>query len=159
MIKFNIMNKVKLVLGDWSGDGHSVSNTYIFNTNKSVEEIQQAYKDSCKLTGIQFNDCKDYTRLGLNWDHPELKWRRICVDYEESTLHHKTIEVLKGFGINIEEHDTNCLHDSNFKRILIDFIRLSLPDLIIEEVEDGIPYINGFWNDNLNVQFGYGLYT
>ena len=47
------MRKVKLVIGDWSGDGHGQSEEFVFETNKTVEEIGQAYKDSCKLTGLQ----------------------------------------------------------------------------------------------------------
>ena len=34
-----------LVLGDWSEDGHGRSQKILVNVNKSVSEVQQAYKD------------------------------------------------------------------------------------------------------------------
>jgi hypothetical protein len=36
-------------------------------------------------------------------------------------------------------------------------------DLEIEKIklweDKSIPFINGYWNDSLNAQFGYGLYA
>ncbi len=55
------MNKMYLVLGDPSQDGHSQYDKVLFEVNKTLEEVQQAYKDSCKLTGISFNHSYDYT--------------------------------------------------------------------------------------------------
>lgn len=43
-------------------------------------------------------------------------------------------------------------------------IKLSLPDLILEEAKfkrselKNIEPVNGWWNPELNCQFGYGLY-
>jgi hypothetical protein len=52
-------------------------------------------------------------------------------------------------------------YDDLFTEIWIWFVKLSLPENTILEkadVKDKIPVINGYWNKNLNVQFGYGLY-
>lgn len=38
----------KLVLGDWSDDGHGISKDFLFECNYDVHKIRQAYKDSCK---------------------------------------------------------------------------------------------------------------
>lgn len=45
----------KLVLGDWSKDGHKQSEDFLFDCNYDVHKIRQAYKDSCKKLGITFN--------------------------------------------------------------------------------------------------------
>ena len=47
---------VKLTIGDWSGDGHEKYDIFVYQVNYPVDIIQQSYKDSCKLTGIQFNE-------------------------------------------------------------------------------------------------------
>ena len=51
----------KLVLGDWSKDGHKQSEDFLFDCNYDVHKIRQAYKDSCKKLGITFNDGRNYT--------------------------------------------------------------------------------------------------
>lgn len=52
----------RLVLGDWSKDGHGYSKDVLIECNcNDVVDIQNAYKASCKKLGVQFNDDKDYT--------------------------------------------------------------------------------------------------
>ena len=46
----------KLVLGDWSKDGHKQSEDFLFDCNYDVHKIRQAYKDSCKKLGVAFHD-------------------------------------------------------------------------------------------------------
>lgn len=159
------MNKVKLIIGDWSGDGHERSDEVILSTNKTVEEIQQAYKDSCKLTGLSFNINQDYTELNLNYSHPEYTDRKIATDYQNNTISKLAEEILLKHGINVRDgyickpDDLVRIDDVNhFTKIWIKFVQLSLPDLILTPIEDDVPVINGWWNKNLNVQFGYGLY-
>ena len=162
--------RVKLTIGDWSDDGHGKSKEIIYESNKSIEEIQQAYKDSCKLTGLQFNTNQDYTELGLRWDHPEYDARHIATDYEdnvisklaEATLLKHGIDVWDGFDMKHFNKETDLVHidgPQHFCDLLIKFIKLSLPDLELEEIPNSIMSINGWWNENLNVQFGYGLFN
>lgn len=167
------MNKVRLTIGDWSGDGHEVSEDFIFESNKNVEEIRQAYKDSCKLTGLSFNHNEDYTGLKLGYDTE----RQIATEYEECTISKLAVEILLKHGIDVwkdfAEYELDFVPDDddfyiegseNFVGIWIAFVKLSLPDLIMEEASfkrselSSIPVINGWWNDSLNCQFGYGLY-
>lgn len=164
-----------LVLGDWSDDGHGKHDKILINSNIDVATIQQAYKDSCKLTGVSFNHNEDYT--GLNRHYQEAEEYQIATNYERSGIPAKALaELLKhGFRENFLENgkydfegwqetlakgeDLN--YDDLFVDIWIWFVKLSLPkDVVLEktDVEDEIPVINGYWNQNLNVQFGYGLY-
>jgi hypothetical protein len=162
--------KVKLLIGDWSGDGHGKSESIIFETNKTVEEIQQAYKDSCKLTGISFNHNEDYTGLNLKWNHPEYKDRKICTEYDSYEISRLAEKILKEHGIDVWEGFDEDAYDredelapvdgvDHFTELWVKFVKLSLPDLEMTRIsDDEIPVINGYWNKNLNVQFGYGLY-
>lgn len=160
--------KIKIPVGDWSGDGHGRSKDIIIGSNTPVEVLQQGYKDSCKLTGLQFNENEDYTGLGLKWDHPEFGDRRIAVEYQSSTvsklaekvLLEHGIDVWEGFDMNEFTPDDMVYIDgpTHFVQILLRFIKLSVPEFEYTIMEkDTIPTLNGYWND-MNVQFGYGLF-
>jgi len=153
------MNKMYLVIGDWSDDGHGKYDKLLVRVNKSVEEVQNAYKTSCLLTGISFNGNDDFTGRKRTWRSVE-KYL-IATDYEQfGTLHDETKEILKEFNcpciVDFEESASDTFPDLWFW-----FVKLSLPDLEYEIVQekDTTPVINGYWDKNLNVQFGYGLYT
>lgn len=156
------------MIGDWSSDGHGKSDTVLLESNKTVREIQEAYKKSCKLTGLSFNHNDDYTGLKLPWNHPEAKERRIAVEYGDNTISKLAEEILLKHGIDVwDGFDKSVFTDDDvvyidgpdhFIELWIKFVQLSLPDLVLEKVTDDIPVINGWWNENLNVQFGYGLY-
>lgn len=157
-----------LVLGDWSDDGHGKYDKVLLLSNKSVEEIQNAYKASCKLTGLQFNINEDYT--GRNLGYQEAGKYQIACEYEGSTPSEEAVEILKSFNVPMdvfEEYDEEddekdyCLHQDSFVKLWVWFVKLSLPDdTVLEQSKDvdQIPNINGFWDKNLNQQFGYGLY-
>lgn len=154
------MSRVRITIGDWSEDGHGVSEQYVFDSNKSVREIRQAYKNSCKSTGLSFNHNQDYTGLNLGYGSE----RQIATEYEDSSLSDLAKEILTKFGIDyanyVEEPDVD-----NFCDLLINFIKVSLPDLELEEAAfkkselSNIDAVNGWWNDELNCQFGYGLFN
>jgi hypothetical protein len=162
--------KVKLTIGDWSGDGHNQSEDFVFEVNKSVEEIRQAYKDSCKLTGMQFNHNENYT--GIKYDWQAARNYEICTKYEDGCMRADLVKKLKTFGLDatnfsIEdvEEGEDCHFDTDtFAELIMEFIKLSLHDLTYEEAAfkkselKTIPAINGWWNEQLNVQFGYGLF-
>lgn len=152
------MNKMKLVLGDWSKDGHNQHETIMVETNKTVEEIQQGYKDSCKLTTVSFNHNEDYTGVGRHYSISDDY--EIATNYEERQIPDKAKEILEkynGFDEIYEFYSEEASED-NFTKLWFWFVSLSIPDLVWNKIEDDAPVINGFWNKNLNVQFGYGLY-
>ena len=76
--------KVKLTLGDWSNDGHGKYEEIIYKSNYPVSVIRQSYKDSCKLTGVQFNHNEDYTGNGVGTKHNSPY--KIWTEYEDCTI-------------------------------------------------------------------------
>ena len=147
------MNKMYLILGDWSSDGHGKCEKVLLICNKTVEEIQNAYKNSCKLTGISFNHNEDYT--GVAREFFDRRNYMICTEYEDSSINETCAEILNKYGIKIE---AEFINREAFVNLWIQFVQLSLPDLKVEQNDDNIPNINGYWDKNLNVQFGYGLF-
>ena len=129
--------KVKLNLGDWSEDGHNQTKVVILEVNKTVKEIQDAYLKSCKDSGVELD--------------------RLCSEYNECTIDNSVLQTLEDFGIKWVFDNSFYWDEGSFTSLILDFIKVSLPDLTYEIVEDDIPNINGFWG-NLNVTFGYGLF-
>lgn len=157
-----------LVLGDWSGDGHGKSEKVLVESNKTVKEIQNAYKASCRLTGVSFNGNDDFTGLKRDWK--EGKKYHIATEYEQVwDVSDEAKQALRTAGYDVDKHfafgmdeDEDQIEDNDviFLHIWTEFVKLSLPALIINKIPEdkSIPVINGYWDDNLNVQFGYGLY-
>lgn len=153
--------RFRLTIGDWSDDGHGQSDELVFVANYPVSELRQAYKDSCKKTGIQFNNNnKNYTGSPLEFRD---RSRMVCVSYEDYTIHDNVKKILINHGIDMTKYD-DYLDPDSFGELIMEFIRISLPDLKWEESSykrselKNITPLNGWWNKELNHQFGYGLY-
>jgi len=128
-------------------------------TDKKLKELitehqmQNAYKASCKKTGVAFHNNSG----GL---------LKVAVDYRESGISSEVKATFDKFNCPWEtmnlEQGTNDLpyfgEESGFIQLLMWFIQLSLPKLKWELVDRQIPVFNGWWDKNLNVQLGYGLY-
>ena len=153
--------KMKLVLGDWSDDGHGKSREVVYEVNTTVLEVQEAYKASCKLTKIEFNHNENY--VGDKASSTERRNRAIGTEYENPYVNENTKEILEEYGIamsnftELYQGDTTY-YLSDYEGLWWAFVSLSLPTLRYQQVDDTVPCINGYWNDNLNVQFGYGLF-
>lgn len=162
-----------LVLGDWSDDGHGKYDKLLLESNVDVATIQNAYKASCKLTGVSFDHDEDYTERNRDWKYREEY--QIATNYERSGIPNKALVELLKFGFKenfldkydfpelpkVLESGDDLHYDDLFTELWIWFVKLSLPEnTILNKVEkkDEIPVINGYWNKNLNVGFGYGLY-
>ena len=157
-----------LVLGDWSSDGHGKYDKVLVESNKTVKEIQNAYKASCRLTGVSFNHNDDFT--GRKRDYKEKQKYHIATEYEQGfDVSDEAKQALRDAGFDVDKHfafgmdeDSDQIEDNDviFLHLWTEFVKLSLPDLIMNKIpeDNSIPVINGYWDKNLNVQFGYGLY-
>lgn len=60
--KIELRDITTLILGDWSKDGHSLSDTIHIASNINNKEIEKAYKKATKKLGFDFIDdvCRDY---------------------------------------------------------------------------------------------------
>jgi hypothetical protein len=159
--------KFKVVIGDWSSDGHGKCDELVFKGNHPVEELRQAYKDSCRLTGVQFNHNQNYTGIEIDQKDFKKKWaerkKYVCTNYGDDKINAYAYEKLKEFDLNVGKFGER-LDIKEFTEIILNFIKLSIPDFKWNEASfkrselKNIPPLNGYWNKELNVQFGYGLY-
>lgn len=151
--------KVKLTLGDWSEDGHERHDNYNYISNYPVNIIRQAYKDSCRKTGLTFNDREDYTGLGLPYESP----RKVWVEDMDCEISEEAYNILMSHGIDAAEYyeddEMNVIETVDAARLVMDFIGLSMPkDWSYKLVEDDFEPINGCSNGEFDGRIGYGLY-
>jgi len=140
--------KLKMKIGDPSKDGHNQSETVIFYSNKSSKEITEAYYKSCDLTGLVWKSNQKPKINGeeISWQHPEHYDRLMFVEYEQYELSELAKSILESHGIDASgEWDSDCIID-----LFHDFIRLSLPDLVIEFIKEDAELID--------ITIGYGLF-
>lgn len=155
------MNRFKIKIGDPSDDGHGKYEDFIIESNYTVATVRNAYKESCKLTGIQFSYLGNNNHIGieLTWNNSEFSDRAIAAEYESRTLSKLATDILIKFDlINNDnyEDDQYYIEDTyDFVHILLNFIKLSLPEFNYRIVSDNLEVLN---SGDLNVQFGYGLY-
>ena len=147
-----------LVTGDWSGDGHEKSDRNTFNVNHTLIEVQEAYKASCRLTGVSFNnDQDDFT--GVERDREDRKNYQIGTEYGDTRMSEQAYEILKEHIPGLDEflniYD-EVRYIDDFDEIWWRFVKISLPDLVYTEYKTFIPDIN--IGGELNTQFGYGFY-
>lgn len=91
---------IEIEVGDWSKDGHNQSDTFLFKSNYSGEEIDKGFKRLKKEKKIDFQD--------------------ICCDYEDSAIENGVVNKLIEMGVlsqdevdaAIEEYDGSYCVDS-----------------------------------------------
>ncbi len=148
-----------IVIGDWSDDGHGKTENFFFTSNKTDDEIRQAFLESCDLTGYSF-DTNDPLPNGKQ---PKA---RLVNDYEDSTISAEILADLATFGdietflertenVHEEGEDIDLCPKDCFW-LIIWFIKLSLPDLTCDMTKMP-PFINGYWGP-LNQSWGYGIF-
>lgn len=61
---------ITLVVGDWSGDGHSITKTIDIKTNVTTGELLEAYQAGVKKIGIDLSKqiCSEYGDFRISYD-------------------------------------------------------------------------------------------
>lgn len=100
---------INLVLGDWSHDGHGMTETVTIESNFGISQIQKAYKAGVKLLGVDL--VKD-----------------VCEQYEESEMLAEHYEVFKDSGIL--DPDDSWIDSDTFAKLYLWTARMGNPELI-----------------------------
>lgn len=132
------MNKINFIVGDWSGDGHDKTEDVWIDSNKTIQEIKDAYDKSCELTKLTFEEKNGFYGIADN--------------YEDNELSDEVIEIFTKFNCPLLErvkNENNFLYPEIFAEIWFWFVSLSLPDFEYKVVRDNTPTIRGY---------GYGLF-
>lgn len=137
-------HKMKLTIGDWSWDGHGLTEVKFLRSSHSREEIADAYKTSCKSTEIDFAaECaSEYEDQSF----PAEKFLELGCNRDVLRHDNSDEEDVSEWNINDADHMFN---------LLVWFCQLSLPDLKLEAVMDEIPELVHDVGNGL----GYGLFS
>lgn len=130
---------INLIVGDWSHDGHSMTETITISCNLDKKETVKAYKKGTKKVGFDLTD-------------------DVCSDYEDMSVDPEVIKKMREAGIRVEDFIKQYEDDSSwsfeydatsFAEVWLQIARLGNPDLEYE--------INVHDSPNINIG-GYGLY-
>lgn len=131
-------NKIKLVVGDYSRDGHEKSTDVYISCNLTAKEIEKAYKKGVKVVGLDVRE-------------------NVASEYQDSYVLKEHYEKLKkaGYTEELEPYDNDAetstkfyINDDSFAEMFMFVAKVGNPDLEYELVED---------SDSVNVG-GYGLF-
>ena len=144
---FNDGNKlpyeITMPIGDWSNDGHGKVEEITFLSSHSVQDLQKAYLKSVADTGLTF----DHDHEGI----------QICTEYEDNRPSAEAREKLQELGYDVSKiSEEEGIEVAQFSDMLLWFIKRSLPEFEYEVKKK--TYLNGHWDKQLNVGFGYGLF-
>lgn len=79
------MHLIKLIVGDWSGDGHRQCDTFVIESEFSPEKINKAYGKATKILGFDLIE-------------------EVCAEYEESTLDPEVMAKMRCNGIDPDDY-------------------------------------------------------
>ena len=139
--------KFKIAIGDWSGDGHGINEYFKIKSNKSVEEVREAYFKAIQILG------KDYPK-------------EICQEYEDDYVSEYDQEELEELGFVFTHYHENTLGlvyptAKGMLELTLWFLKQGDPDLILKQEEE-VPTLHfyGFDDKERHIGFiGYGLFN
>lgn len=135
----NKANVFKITLGDWSSDGHAISENFFVSTATDLDVVFKAYEQALK-------------------DHPEYDFKEWFHDYEDNTVPEPAASVFlahqeewSDWG-EIHEYDGNVhVSGENVVHFIMWLIKRADPTIDLE-------YVPSYKIPTL-VQGGYGLYS
>lgn len=143
------MHTYRIVIGDWSDDGHGHSDEFIVKVSHDLKAIQTAYRAAVKESGVALD-------RGSEADF------NLCCEYDDQEIPKGAVERLASFGIKIPHEAIDAagsVHPdpSDMAWLFMEMVKSQIDGFSYEFIEPP-ESINGFWGD-LNVMIGYGCYS
>lgn len=159
------MHTFTVPIGDWSGDGHELNEKFIVQCSHTPDACREAYIKSCELTGYQFHDHSPYTHP-YDQNGPCTKGFPLFTEFEDNAIPKDAAASLKAFGLDLVElldvapNADVYVSPEECLTILMAFIGLTIHDYKTFEWKTikSPPCLFGYWNKDLNIQIGYGLF-
>lgn len=122
---------VKLVVGDWSYDGHNIKEDFLieFNT-EDVKEIELAYKKAVEIIGVDLVE-------------------NVCESYQDGSIEFVYEDINKHINLDFIKDQENISSD-DFVLLYLAYIKLGNPNITGVLSENIVPEIK---------IGGYGLYS
>lgn len=149
------MTTLKIVIGDWSHDGHNQSEFVYFDSSLSEAEVKEAYREAVAKCGV-----------GLHGPGRGEKHTAICDKYEQRTFSLELKEKMEAIGVDftqvggseIVEGQWGDFGGKGIAKLFLQLVKAVRPGFQYDIINDRVPCINGFWSKDFNIGFGYGMY-
>lgn len=122
---------INLVVGDWSHDGHNMTEQSTIKCNLEKKDLEKAYKKGTKVVGFNLTE-------------------EVCADYEDMSMPAEIAEKLKVAGIDANEYVEHedgeelsfAYNHEAFTELWLRIAQLGNPDLKYEMSSNESPNIN-----------------
>jgi len=104
---------IGLVVGDWSGDGHSRTETITFECSHRYTDVQKAFEKGSNILGFDIT-------------------KSLCADYEDGSISEACLETLEKNGIYANydgDSDDATLSPEPFAELYMDIAKLGNKDI------------------------------
>lgn len=107
---------LKVILGDWSDDGHGKTKTFIIECNLSEQDLNRAYRAGVEIIGFDFKE-------------------EVASDYDDATINRGLLKILrsKGVKISFEDYDPDdyeiCIDPDDYLEMYMGVCKLGNPNL------------------------------
>lgn len=137
----------RLVIGDWSGDGHSQCDYFSFECNAEEADIKTAYLQAVDKSSISLHDAPGMARS-------------ICGEYQNNSLDEDAVEQLKEIGVDFTEiHlEEGGIGPEDIAKLFFAMVKSQIPGFEFKLIKEQ-KTINGFWSKDFNHSIGYGCYN
>jgi hypothetical protein len=138
------MSNRKITLGDYSGDGHNITDVYIVDVPEqfTAEILGRNYQKNVKELDVD----------------PEM----FANTYEDMSLPQHVLDVMTKYGVELEGDEDYgeplILTSNDMVKILMFLFGHGLEGFTYEVVSETIPSLNGTGLNGLPGSVGYGLY-
>lgn len=143
------MYEYQLVIGDYSGDGHGVTETVTFKVSHKAKDIKAAYKKAIRKAGISLDSCS-VRNIEV-----------VCNEYNNSCISSEQVEKLKSLGIKWDNMESEFNDDGSLfvspedlAYIFMEMVRSQLKTFKYKRVKPVC--LNGFASDIGSI--GYGCF-
>lgn len=131
------LNTFKVTVGDWSHDGHGLTDTFIVNSSITSEQLKTAIKATADMLDMDYTDHTYFFRLNY------------CSDYENNKF---PVSILNAMDFDLDtlddivdpDDETAYIGPEDWMRIHIHMAKRIYPDAVIEIVNMPSLTIGGY---------------
>lgn len=138
------MYQFKMVIGDWSDDGHGKHEDFVIQSNVPVEQVREAHYRIEETTGVNIEE--------------------ICSNYEEDEIDRDVVEQLQELGFEFENATgmgPGITNTTEMARLWLFLLQKADPDLKLTLMDAEVPTLHFYGFDDKGRHIGgvgYGLF-
>lgn len=140
----------RIVIGDWSGDGHSQKEFFSFNTTHDAEAIKKAYVEAVQKSGVALEEDTGAEDV-------------ILCDYEDNSIKEESLLKLKKLGVDLSffgprlvDGEIEYCTPEETAILFFEMVKTQIPGFNFALIKESC--LNGFWSKDFNHGFGYGCF-